>query len=266
MKLLYHANCADGIFAAYYASAYLNNPELIPVRYQEQLINLDNENVVCVDYCPTIEILKQIKPKSLVVIDHHVTKNNDLKDFVPDYPFSYIYDIEECGTSLVWKYFFYGHIMPWVIPYIKDRDLWRWKLPQSKEVDACIQSYSFTIENCKKIELMGVEQCVVEGESILRYQSKIIRQTVAQARETEFHGHRVMIVNSTVLQSEVGNELCKNKPFAIIWYNRDKDKQVVYSLRSDENGVNVGEIAKACGGGGHEHAASFSAPWHMEAV
>ena len=265
MKLLYHANCADGIFAAYLTSYKFPGCELIPMRYQEQVPNIsDEDDLVCVDYCPEIEILKTIKPKSLLVIDHHKSANESLKDFVPEYPFSYIYDVDECGSTLAWKYFYPNSPIPWILSYIRDRDLWKWELPDSRKVSACIASYPFNFDSCRKLELMGQEQCAVEGAAIVRYQDKLIRQAVAQAREIEFHGYRVMSVNSSVLQSEIGHELSKGYPFAIIWFNQDKIKRFVYSLRSDENGVDVSEIAKAYGGGGHQHAASFSSPWHME--
>lgn len=120
------------------------------------------------------------------------------------------------------------------------------------------------MENCQILTLMGVIQCANEGDSIFRYQNKLIQKAIAQASEVEFEGFKVPIVNSTVLQSEIGNELSKGKPFAIIWWNKDKEKRFCYSLRSSENGQDVSEICKRHGGGGHKHAGSFSAPWHME--
>jgi oligoribonuclease NrnB/cAMP/cGMP phosphodiesterase (DHH superfamily) len=266
VKLLYHSNCADGIFSAFYANKQFPDADAIAMRYQEQLPPiLDGDKIVCVDYCPDLTVLKNIEPASLLVIDHHKTTHEELEGFVPHYPFSYIYDNDECGTSLVWKYFHPGEPEPWVIPYVKDRDLWQWKLWKSKEVDACFHSYPFTLQNCQALIDMGVEHCVVEGTPIIRYQGKIIRQACAQAREIDFMGHKVMSVNSTVLASEIGHELGKGRPFAIVWFNQDKIKRFVYSLRSDnDTGIDVGAIAQAYGGGGHFHAASFSAPWHME--
>ena len=189
-----------------------------------------------------------------------------MEGFEAPYPFIYRYDVEKCGAMLTWELYniWFKEPMPWILPYIQDRDLWKWELPQSKAVDACIQSYPFSMLSCEALTKLGYDTCVSEGQSILRYQSKLIQKAVSQATEIEFEGHKVLMVNSTVLQSEIGGELAKGKPFAIVWWNKDKEKRFCYSLRSDLNGLDVSEICTRFGGGGHKHAGSFSAPWHME--
>ena len=44
---------------------------------------------------------------------------------------------------------------------------------------------------------------------------------------------------------------------SVTWY-LDKNRKNIVSLRSNEHGVDVSEVAKNCGGGGHKHAAGFS--------
>lgn len=61
--------------------------------------------------------------------------------------------------------------------------------------------------------------------------------------------------NSPVLISEVGNKLCQGHPYSMVYF--DKDNMHHVSLRSDEHGLDVSEIAKTYGGGGHKHAAGF---------
>lgn len=262
--ILYHANCADGIFAAYYAHLAIPDADLVPISYQTKLPDFTGQDVVCVDYCPPREHLESAKYKSLLIIDHHKSSRQNLEGFAPSYPFTYIYDVNKCGAMLTWRYFNPNLFRPWILPYIQDRDLWKWELPSSKEVDACIQSYPFTMANCETLIKLGYFECVRQGGPILRYQDKLIQKAVSQASEVTFEGKRVPIVNSTVLQSEIGGELAKDKPFAIIWWNKDKEKRFCYSLRSDKNGLDVSEICQRHGGGGHKHAGSFSAPWHME--
>ena len=73
------------------------------------------------------------------------------------------------------------------------------------------------------------------------------------------NGYAVPTVNSPILQSELGNYLCKDHPFAA-FYHIDKDLGEVWSLRSDKNdlgAVDVSEIAKSFGGGVHKNAAGF---------
>ena len=52
-----------------------------------------------------------------------------------------------------------------------------------------------------------------------------------------------------------GNIMSIGEPFAASYYDV-KDGRI-YSLRSQPEGIDVSEIAKAMGGGGHKHAAGF---------
>lgn len=62
---------------------------------------------------------------------------------------------------------------------------------------------------------------------------------------------------ASVLQSEVCHELCQGEPFAAAYWD-EADGTRRWSLRSSEtDGVDVSEIAKLYGGGGHVHAAGF---------
>jgi len=47
----------------------------------------------------------------------------------------------------------------------------------------------------------------------------------------------------------------KGEPFAACYMDTPEGR--VYSLRSSDDGLDVGEIAKKFGGGGHKHAAGL---------
>ncbi len=262
--IIYHANCADGMFAAYYTWLCHRDYELLPMYYQSQLPDLTDAEVVCVDFAPERAALEAMRPKSLLILDHHKTSFNKIYDFKPEYPYRYIHKDNLCGAEIAWNHYHTQTKRPWILDYIRDRDLWLWEQPKSHEVDACIQSFPFKLENCTMLERRGFHWCAAQGEPILRYQEGLIRKAVAQAGEIEFEGFRVPSVNTSVLQSEIGAVLAKDKPFAIMWWNKDNLKRFAYSLRSDINGQDVAKICEKYGGGGHRNAASFSAPWHME--
>jgi hypothetical protein len=73
-----------------------------------------------------------------------------------------------------------------------------------------------------------------------------------------FEGAVVPSVQSAVLTSQIGERLSSSYPFCIIWHDRNGRRY--YSMRSREDGVDVGTIASSFGGGGHTHAAGFSIP------
>jgi nanoRNase/pAp phosphatase (c-di-AMP/oligoRNAs hydrolase) len=81
---------------------------------------------------------------------------------------------------------------------------------------------------------------------------------VRHAKVQQFFGYdyRVPIVNATVLFSEIAGELAQGHPFAAVYFDRPDGKRQ-WSLRSAPEGLDVAEIAKAHGGGGHTHAAGF---------
>jgi nanoRNase/pAp phosphatase (c-di-AMP/oligoRNAs hydrolase) len=70
-------------------------------------------------------------------------------------------------------------------------------------------------------------------------------------------GYTVPRINVTHMISELGNKLAEKHPFAALYFDTGDGKRV-FSLRSVEGGVDVSEIAKQYGGGGHPHAAGFT--------
>ena len=80
----------------------------------------------------------------------------------------------------------------------------------------------------------------------------------AHAVLVTFHGYQVPAVQSSVLTSQIGEQLSDGYPFCIIWHDRNGRRYC--SFRSREDGVDVGSLAASLGGGGHTHAAGFSVP------
>lgn len=104
------------------------------------------------------------------------------------------------------------------------------------------------------VAVRNFTELVCEGAAILRVEKQMVDRHVRNAVEVEFGGYKVLGVNATVLHSEVAGELARGMPFGVCWFER-ADGFRVYSLRSDENGVDVSEVAKQFGGGGHPRAA-----------
>ena len=69
-----------------------------------------------------------------------------------------------------------------------------------------------------------------------------------------------MVVNSSHWMSEIGSSLAKDCDFAMIWYYDHDDCIYKCSLRAFHDTMDVSEIAKQYGGGGHRKAAGFVLP------
>jgi oligoribonuclease NrnB/cAMP/cGMP phosphodiesterase (DHH superfamily) len=85
---------------------------------------------------------------------------------------------------------------------------------------------------------------------------QIIDDHIRHAREIEMAGHKILAVNATVLFSDIAGELAKGRPFGACYFDRFDGKRQ-WSLRSAPDGVDVSEVAKQFGGGGHRHAAGW---------
>ena len=196
------------------------------------------------------------KAKSLLVLDHHKTAQVDLAGL----PFCR-FDMHKSGARLTWEYFFPGYPAPWLVAYTEDRDLWTHRLPGTKEINAVIRSYPLSFETWDRLDKLDPEDLIPEGSAILRYRQQLIDAAVSQAGEIEMDGYKVLAVNCSCgeIVSEVAGELAKDRRFGVTWFETAKGQRV-YSLRSRENAVDVSEIAKRHGGGGHRNAAGFQVP------
>jgi uncharacterized protein len=78
-------------------------------------------------------------------------------------------------------------------------------------------------------------------------------------RRMNIGGHNVPVANLPyTLSSDAGHLMGKGEPFAACYMDDPTGR--TFSLRSAPDGIDVSEIAKNYGGGGHKHAAGFKVP------
>jgi oligoribonuclease NrnB/cAMP/cGMP phosphodiesterase (DHH superfamily) len=213
-------------------------------------------DVYIVDFSYPKAILEELKEHArlLYVFDHHASVDQDAKDL----PY-FTFDNNRSGAGLAWDFFFEGQFRPRIVNYVQDRDLWNWEMEKSLEVNTWINSWNFSLANWDMMHDRLEEEfnaVVLEGTAQVRLQDRLVRAAVGGATGLDIAGFRVPSVNSCLLQSEIGNELAKGKPFSAVWF--DKRGKRIYSLRSTDEGEDVSVIAKAFGGGGHRNAAGFA--------
>ena len=144
---------------------------------------------------------------------------------------------------------------PWLLQYIQDKDIWTWKLPNSREINAALSSYPFDFQVWDKLDQRILE---VEGRAILRLEHELIGKIIEEAVLVNFEGETVAAVYSPVMNSQIGERLCAGYPFCIIWHQHDGRRY--FSLRSRAGTTDVAVIAARHGGGGHVNASGFSIP------
>lgn len=263
---IYHANCFDGICAAWVVSKAYPNTEFRAFSYNMEFPWNEygkNDDIIIVDFSFKRDIMLAIAEQcgSILVLDHHKTAQANCEglDFC-------IFDMNESGASLAWKYFFPNKDIPLLVRYIKDRDLWLFKEEYSEEINAYIQSFPMNIliynELDYQFHLHGWQPAYEGGQSINRYKQTMVKAICKNAAfkyDYPFYDNRIPVVNATLLFSEVGHELCKmysNAPFAVYYFDSLKDGVRQWGLRSIGD-FDVSDIAKRFGGGGHKNAAGF---------
>ncbi|MFV2058527.1 MAG: DHHA1 domain-containing protein [Thiohalomonadales bacterium] len=253
---IYHGGCNDGFGAAYAVWKKFGDEdtEYHPGIYQEEIPEVDNRNVIIVDFSYELGKMHEIikRAKKVTVIDHHKTAQCNIQPLINDGLIDGIFDMEKSGAVLTWEYY-HTIDVPELLYYIQDRDLWKFEIPLSKEIS---EGLNLEKKDFKKWDALDV--CTLErnGITLLRMQRKRVDETKKHAWMENIGGYDVPIVNAPYyLASDVAGELSDGHPFAAVYWESEDSK--TYSLRSREGGLDVSEIAEKLGGGGHKRAAGF---------
>jgi len=260
--VIYHASCPDGFAAAWAIHRYIQHtkqpePYYLPWQYQQGIDfpkPIDEHDLLVVDFSFPRDQLEELarRAKSIYVIDHHKTAQAELEGL--DYCH---FDMTQSGAMLTWKALFgESEEVPDLIHYIQDRDLWKWRLPHSKEVSAFTASLPYEFEAWTQLAYTDQTQLVNQGIAIMRYQQRLIESAVKNAEDWHFDGHHIKVAKSPFLQSEIGDKLREEYAFGVIVF--EVEDKYIFSLRSTDKGPDVSEMAKKFGGGGHRNAAGFS--------
>jgi nanoRNase/pAp phosphatase (c-di-AMP/oligoRNAs hydrolase) len=155
---------------------------------------------------------------------------------------------------------------PNIVRYAEDHDLWRYKLPYSKEIRQYMRMFDYTLEDWNDayhvLEIPDTfEMAAKTGVALVKFQDQQVEQMAKRARMLVVGGVMVPVANATCFFSEVGQrllELYPGAPFAGYYMDRgDGIRQ--WGLRS-RPGVDISGIAKGYGGGGHAQAAGWQEP------
>jgi uncharacterized protein len=252
---IYHADCADGFGAALVVySLHGDLCEYIPAHYGDSPPDVTGKDVIIVDFSfKRMTLLNmKVQAKSLIVLDHHKTAESELKNLA-----FCKFDMDRSGAVMAWEYLFPGKDIPMLLRYIEDRDLWRWSLGHSKAVSAYLSSIERDFAIWEQLLCDSyLLSCIRKGESILGYQDQCVKRALsAEPLRMKICGYDVPALNVTHLISETIGRLAEGEPFGVGYF--DTSTHRIFSLRSCDGSVDVSEVAKRMGGGGHERAAGF---------
>jgi len=158
---------------------------------------------------------------------------------------------------LAWNHFHPEQLPPLVFDHIQDRDLWRFRFPNTRAITAAVYSYPLDPLTFGDLVNAAPRHLIAEGTTLLRKQRSDIEAIIRDAsRQMRFGDYLVPAANVPwMYASDVAGLLAIGQPFAVTYYDDASGRR--FSLRSSSAGIDVEKIAKAFGGGGHEHAAGF---------
>ena len=254
---IYHGNCADGFGAAWVVRKALGDIEFFPGKYQEPPPDVTGKDVVMVDFSYKRPVLLEMaaKENSILILDHHKTAMEDLVDLPENVTAKF--DMSHSGAMMAWDHFFPGQEPPPLLLHIEDRDLWRFALPHTREIQAAVFSYPYDFKVWDQLMARSLCALWTEGSAIERKHFKDINELLGvTTREMLIGGYRVPIANLPhTLVSDAAHELAKGRPFAGCYWDTPDGR--VFGLRSNDEGVDVSAVAKQYGGGGHRNASGF---------
>lgn len=281
---IYHGNCQDGFGAAWAVRHALGEDavEFFPGVYQTEPPEVMGRDVLMVDFSYKRAVIDNMRGRanSILILDHHKSAEEDLRDLyiAPAWniwrqlidnkatPMSsgvrcvVRFDLERSGAGIAWDYFHPGERRPAVIDHIEDRDLWQFRLPETREISAALFSlpYDFALWDRIMSGEYSTRDLVVAGEAIERkHHQDIANLLPVVQREMTIGGVRMPVACLPLtLTSDAGHKMAiEAKGVAACYWDTPEGR--VFSLRSTDDGPDVSVIAKQYGGGGHAHAAGF---------
>ncbi|TDV17317.1 DHHA1 domain-containing protein [Paraburkholderia caballeronis] len=261
--VIYHGNCADGFSAAWcFWRKYGESADYVAGVYGAPPPEVGGRDVYLVDFSYKRDVVAVMieSASSVMLIDHHKTAIEDLAG-LPGLR-QYV-DLDRSGATLAWDFLFLGEDRPLLLGHVEDRDLWRFRLPGTREIQAFVFSHEYTFElwdrlmSADQVELVKM---TAAGAAIERKHHKDIAELVKVCRRRMMiGGHDVPVASLPyTMSSDAGHLMAQGEPFAACYWDTASGR--TFSLRSTDTGLDVSDIAKQYGGGGHARAAGFRVP------
>lgn len=295
---IYHHPCDDGFASAWCVwKKWKDKVDFRPTNYGKVVPDQDvkGKDILVTDFSFKPEVLEGFmknEASSIIILDHHKTAELDLEEFrielhginkftyddvddvfrdiaeVDRPPILAVFNMEKSGASLSWEFCFSSKPMPRLITYIEDRDLWRMKYKETRPLSLYLRAhdYDFDIWNKLMIQFEDKEKrdfILDEALAIQAFYDKKISEIADTATFKTIGHHKDVPVAYApyAFASDTAHELLqrhKDAPFAAVIVNAYGG--CTYSLRSDDDRVDVSEVARSFGGGGHRNAAGFRMP------
>lgn len=294
--VIYHDKCADGIVAAWACwKRWGDTPQYLAMNYgYAPPTDIAGLNILMVDFSLPADQLGGLiaaGARSIVILDHHKTAQEALDPFavastaVGWYDHTDIdglllsrewaddaapeiiafFDMDRSGARMAWDFAFPGERVPQLVRLAERYDLWQFQ-PNTGDpaelLHLAIQAGEMSIASMDALdqEFWAGDEPLRRGAIIDTFRQPLIREIAARAHYRTVGGVECVIAVECPysLVSAVGHYLLDAHPAApFAAMSVTSEKSIGWSLRSHDDRMDVSEVAKGQGGGGHRNAAGF---------
>ena len=272
MKCFYHndmdGHCSGAIVYKYMKEegVELLDSDFIEVNYS-QPFPLDkvseDELVIIVDFSlekiEDFRKLLELTP-NVVWIDHHKTAIEKYPE--SEFKCEGVRKIGEAACVLTWQYFYPGKTIPLAVDLLGDYDVWTFKYKNKTENF----QYGVKIEDTRPtskiweqwLDPWSMCDTEIENGAIIRGYIKNVNSNTCKnwMFKSELEGYKVVCCNFSGQGLKLFDSV--KEEFDIMSTFTFNGEKWVVSLFTKKDNIDVSEIAKKYGGGGHRKAAGFS--------
>jgi oligoribonuclease NrnB/cAMP/cGMP phosphodiesterase (DHH superfamily) len=272
MKCFYHddmdGKCAGAIVHKFYkvdrdyTKEMGEECEFLRINYKDEFPFDDikpGETIVIVDFSlqKEGEFQKLLAiTENVIWIDHHKTaieKHGDLN----------VRGIRRDGTAgceLTWEFFYPNIAVPPVVKLLGDYDVWAFKYGEdTNKLQTGIRLYKTSPTSEEWLRWLDPKyhpaKELEKGQISLKYRDNYYAGLVKSwSFFTEFEGHKVIACNAGSVSSQLFDSVSEDYDIMMPFVFDGKQWTVSLYTKKD---IDVSEIAKKYGGGGHKKAAGF---------
>lgn len=275
--VLYHDPCWDGITSATIVKRKYPDAVCVglPPTGAAPLTVCENKHVLIVDMAlstASYEALEKVA-SSITTLDHHVGNEEKLASVPVECK---CFDLHKCGAELAWDFCFPELPYPTFLKYVSAYDLWHLDaVPSIEDHKSLVMTEPLTIENMNRFLSMNeddynAELARVQSATKLRHAfiESLLRSAVVRLTWIDSQVYLVVYVENgiSMLNSDVGYMAMQQYPmcdFAVVYRHNQGYDTTSFSLRSNDQHVDVNLVAKHLGGGGHRNAAGVVLPGYV---
>lgn len=274
LKVFYHSADLDGIMSGAILKTKFPNADFQGWDYKDNIPKIQDllryKKICLVDITFPIDYLNLLGESiDVIVIDHHISFKKQA-DQLNNLNFEYVYNNELSACEIAYKHFISSRI-PFLLKAVGDYDTWRTNNDEEKwntetmPFQMALKTDIITIEDGKSLlefadDYETIDRINKRGLSIYHYVNTEYKKLAKDfSFEKRCFGNlRGLFLNIPIFNADMLKSVYDSKKHDIlVGFNIVGDSYKVSLRCPEDKDIDVSEIARRFGGGGHKKASGF---------